>query len=152
MTTELVTLGLARWRMAKIWFGFAAVVFVILIVQAAGGRYGESITRVFSWALPNIVPNVALMFSVFAADALRPVSQNEPRVRKQFLTISTAVSVFYLLILTLTLVSPPIVMTFNPAPNQTAIDILELSNLWLSPLQGLAVTSVSVLFFLKDGD
>ncbi|MEQ9346001.1 MAG: hypothetical protein RIG26_06110, partial [Thalassospira sp.] len=147
-----VTLRIARWRMAKIWFGFAAVVLVILIAQAAGGIYGDDTKRAFSWALPNIIPNVALMFSVFAADALRPISQNEPKVRKQFLSLSTAVSAFYLVLLTVTLVSPPFVDVIRPSAGQSPIEFLELSNLWLTPLQGLAVTSVGVLFFVKDQD
>jgi hypothetical protein len=52
----------------------------------------------------------------------------------------------------LSILSPPIVNYFS---NQQVVDrirILETSNLWLAPLQGLVVVALGILFFLKQND
>jgi cytochrome bd-type quinol oxidase subunit 2 len=89
------------------------------------------------------------MLSVFAADALNK-STSEVRVRKTFLTISVCLSVFYLAMLLLTILSQPLVQFYNPDTKLSRIQTLETSNLWLAPLQGLVVVAIGVLFFLKE--
>ncbi|MCA3448211.1 MAG: hypothetical protein INF93_16110 [Rhodobacter sp.] len=149
---EFVTLESARWRLARIWFGFGAIVLLVLIGQSIGNVYGEDMMRVWGWALPNFVPQLALMASVFAADALKPVGRGIPRVRANFLALSTYASLFYLLVFFFTVVSPPLVLVLRGLPEERPIDLLELSNLWLTPTQGIVIGLLGVLFFLKDED
>jgi hypothetical protein len=148
----LVPLDRARWRLATIWFGFSGLVFLILIGQSIGDVYGEDVLRAWGWALPNFLPTLALMVSVFAADALKPPSADGPKVRRNFLRLSYYISLFYLAVFLFTLVSPPIALSVRGRVEERAIDILELSNLWLAPIQGLVIALVGVLFFLKEND
>lgn len=155
MTSEkngigLIKLDRARWKLARIWFGFCGVVFLILIGQSIGDVYGEDVLRAWGWALPNFLPTLSLMVSVFAADALRPRSDDEAQVRKNFLQLSYYSSIFYLAVFLFTILSPPLALSVRGNVDERAIDILELSNLWLAPLQGLVIALVGVLFFLKE--
>lgn len=142
----------ARWRLAAIWFPAGGLIFLILIVQTIGGVFGSDPQRAFSWALPNFLPTLALMISVFAADALKPAEGQARFVRRPFCNLAFWLSVFYLLVVLISLFGP----TFSPqvagAPDPTAarFDFMETSNVWLAPLQGLVVAALGVLFFLKE--
>lgn len=146
----LVELEDARWQLARIWFGFGALILLILIAQSIGNVYQEDILRAWGWALPNFLPTIALMVSVFAADALKKESVESLKVRSNFLKLSTYLSIFYLLIFLTSIISPPIALLLRGVPDERAIDILELSNLWLAPIQGLVIMCLGVLFFLKE--
>jgi hypothetical protein len=153
MQRNLVSLDVARWRLAIVWFCVGGAVFVVLAIQSMAGLYGSRVQAVWSWALPNFVPTLALMISVFAADALRPYAESaETKVRLQFFKLSFALSVFYLACLLLTILMHPFILTWSVNRNQTQLDLLEMSNLWLAPLQGLVVAAIGVLFFLKEDD
>ena len=152
MSKNTIPLEQARWQLAIVWFVCAGIIFAILIIQSIGGVYGEEVQRVWSWALPNFLPTLALMVSVFAADALRPEQDTTYLVRKNFYTLSWWLSIFYLLAIMLSILSPPIVNYFSTQPIADRIKILEVSNLWLGPLQGLVVVALGILFFLKQDD
>ena|SRR5258707_3114695 len=93
------------------------------------------------------------MISVFAPDALVPYEEGAGQVvRSNFYKLSMGLSIFYLAILILTLVAQPIVVTFRGEAKISQIEMMEMSNLWLAPLQGLVVLSLGVLFFLKKKD
>ena len=59
--------------------------------------HGDEVQQVFSWALPNFLPTVSLMMSVFAQDALVRDEQEIDKVfvRSSFLKISIWISLFY---------------------------------------------------------
>lgn len=152
MSKNTIPLDQVRWKLATVWFVCAAIIFTLLIIQSIGGVYGEEVQRVWSWALPNFLPTLALMVSVFAADALRPEQDTFYLVRKNFYNLSLWLSLFYLLALMLSILSPPIANYFSSQPVAERIKILEISNLWLGPLQGLVVVALGILFFLKQKD
>lgn len=145
-TRKMIELEKARWRLAVIWFPGAAFLFIVLVLQSFGGTYGDDLQRAWGWALPNFLPTIALMVSVFAAEALRPTGGIF--VRRNFCTLSIWLSGFYLAMLLLSILSPPLVNYFGTRPVDK-IRVLENSNLWLGPLQGLVVVALGVLFFLK---
>jgi hypothetical protein len=151
---QSVPLGAARHRLALIWFPSCALIFLILIAQSVGGAYGERAQIAWGWALPNFMPSLALMMSAYAADALKPPDGDEPSVRRAFLTLAIALSVFYLLLVVLSILLQPV---FGAAggdgdPASDRLELLDLSNLWLAPLQALVVGALGVLFFVKDGE
>ena len=145
----MVTLDVARWRLALIWFPSCGLLFFLLVLQSLGGAFEGDLQRAWGWALPNFLPTLSLMLSVFAADALHK-TESEIRVRKTFLTLSVWLSIFYLVTLLFTVLSQPIVLFYNPDAAFSRIEMLETSNLWLGPLQGLVVVALGVLFFLKE--
>lgn len=152
---KLVSLESVRWKLALIWFPLCGLTFLLLIGQSMGGVYGKELQRVWGWALPNFLPTLALMVSVFAADALRAQSEVSIVVRRNFFVLSASLSVFYLLILIASILIQPALQTFNANGEggvAARIELLETSNIWLGPLQGLVIASIGVLFFLKEDD
>jgi hypothetical protein len=93
------------------------------------------------------------MVSVFAADALRQESDTTILVRRNFYLLSLGLSIFYLLTLSLSILVQPVLQLLNSEGQGGVlirIELLETSNIWLAPLQGLVIASIGVLFFLKE--
>jgi hypothetical protein len=151
---DLLRLEKARWRLAVIWFPCGGLIFLILIAQSIGGAYGDQVQRAWGWALPNFLPTLALMVSVFAADALKPSTGTAIYVRKNFCSLALSLSIFYVLVILISLVGQLFAGQVSDAPDLTTarLKLLEMSNMWLAPLQGLVVASLGVLFFLKEGE
>lgn len=148
-----MTLEAARWRLAVVWFPSCGLIFLIMIAQSLGGAYGDELQRAWSWALPNFLPTLALMLSVFAADALRSSGdEGQTVVRRNFALLATSLSIFYIVVILISLVAQPIFGTYAAAddPIVARLELLEASNLWLAPLQSLVVAAIGVLFFLKE--
>jgi hypothetical protein len=151
---DLLSLDKARWRLAAVWFPVCGFIIVLLIGQSMGGVYGNDTQRVWGWALPNFLPTLALMLSVFAADALKPHANDTMFVRKNFCMLALCLSLFYLSVFLLSILAQPFLPWFRgpeEAGVEARIQLLETSNMWLAPLQGLVVISLGVLFFLKEG-
>jgi hypothetical protein len=153
MRYGFIPLEHARWSLARLWFIGSGVIFVLLVAQSTGTIYDGALQTVWGWALPNFVPTLALMVSVFAADALKPYSETDSsKVREPFYKLARGLSIFYLFVLLATILSEPIFLYFRQGTKVSAIDLLQVSNLWLGPLQGVVVAALGVLFFLKDED
>jgi hypothetical protein len=147
-----IHLEVARWRLALLWFSVCGVIVLLLIAQSVGGVFGGQLQRVWGWALPNFLPTLALMVSVFAAEALRPGEAAGIQVRRNFFVLAAGLSVFYLGLLLVAILVQPLLQIFNGGVGGMAvrIELLETSNIWLGPMQGLVVASLGVLFFLKE--
>lgn len=150
LTDSVVPLEKARNCLALIWFPVSGLVILILIAQSFGGAYGDELQRAWGWALPNFLPTIALMVSVFSSEALLPRSDRAPTVRRSFFKLSIGLSVFYLLVLLASVLAQPFIHADGSGLVNQRLRLLETSNIWLGPLQGLVVTALGVLFFLKD--
>lgn len=147
----MIELERARWRLAVIWFPSAAVIFLILVAQSMGGAHSGELQRLWGWALPNFLPTIALMLSVFAAEALKPHETGTIYVRRNYCTLAIWISAFYLFVLLISILAVPLVRFFvESARELDRMKMLEDSNLWLGPLQGLTVVALGILFFLKE--
>src|SRR4051794_4314031 len=114
MNRELIPIEIARWRLALVWFSASGALFLILVLQSLFGVYENRLQGAWGWALPNFVPTLALMISVFAADALKDYGETETlKVRKPFFKLSLGLSVFYLTILLGTIFAQPFVLTYR---------------------------------------
>lgn len=150
---QLISLEKVRWRLALVWFPVSGVIFLLLIGQSIGGVYGDQLQRAWGWALPNFLPTLALMVSVFAADALRSEIDSSIVVRRNFYILSLALSAFYLLTLLVAILAQPALQLLDKKTEGGIVvrmELLETSNIWLGPLQGLVIASIGVLFFLKE--
>ncbi len=146
-----MSLKAARWRLALIWFVGCALFMALLVAQSIGGAYGDAAQKAWSWALPNFLPTLALMVSVFAAEALVAPGPTA-KVARGFLWLTMGLSAGYILLLFVSLLAQPLFA----GPGVTAaqrLALMEMSNLWLGPVQGLTVTALGVLFYSakKDG-
>jgi hypothetical protein len=134
-----------------VWFCGAGLIFLLLAVQSLAGLYQDRLQGVWGWALPNFIPTLSLMLGVFAASALQHNTEDDQlEVRTGFYRLSISLSVFYLLMLLLTILIQPFAAAWRADPAISNGQALETSNLWLGPLQGLVVAALGVLFFLKQ--
>ena len=152
MSDKNVSLKLVRLKLAKIWFPSCGFICAILIIQSLFGTYGVDVQRVWGWALPNFLPTLGLMVSVFAAGALQNIEADKIFVKKNFSGLAIGLSIFYLMLLVISIVSTPLVNFVIAGPFVEATKIMETSNLWLGPIQGLVAVVLGVLFFSKAGD
>jgi hypothetical protein len=128
----------ARNSLTIVWFVGAGLSFVLLAAQSILGKYESSLQEVWGWYTPTVFPTSALMLGVIGATALQPGYDNRV-VRLFFFKLSRAISAFYLLILLLTMLLQP----FSP---MQGMELFTMSNYWLSPIQGLVVAAITVLF------
>ena len=150
----LSSLETVRWRLAQVWFSLCGLIVVILIGQSVGGLYGNELPRVWGWALPNFLPTLAFMISVLATEALNPYDADQHFVRRNFYTLAMGLSLFYLGAMLLAILLQTLFQQLHAGTEgdtHERISQLEASNIWLGPLQGLVIGSLSILFFLKDG-
>lgn len=146
-----ITLEIARWRLAALWFSGSAILFLVLVAQSLGGRYEGEIGKAWAWALPNIMPTLSLIISVFAAYAMvRNTEEDRLKVRRNFFWLSFWLSAFYLInvitVVVAAALSPP--STGNVVV--TPLPILLNANFWLGPLQALTAGTLAALFFNKS--
>ncbi|MEM7721074.1 MAG: hypothetical protein AAF376_01755 [Pseudomonadota bacterium] len=135
----------ARLQLARIWFPAAGILFLILVVQSLTLVHGDEVQQVFSWALPNFLPTISLMMSVFAQDALVRDEQEIDKVfvRSSFLKISKWISLFYVALLFISVFAASVT-------GDRPLDTLEVSSIFLGPIQGLVVGALGVLFFVRE--
>lgn len=148
-----IPLETARWRLSLVWWFGAAVACSVLIAQSLGGIYGPDPTPAWEWALPNILPTLSLILSVFALNAVgTPSEEARVRVGASFLTLAMVLSAFYVAVLATMLCVAPFTAAGTAEAPTSPLDTLRLSNLWLGPMQGLAAAAVGALFSSRSKD
>jgi 4-amino-4-deoxy-L-arabinose transferase-like glycosyltransferase len=148
---EPIALEKARSRLAMVWFGGSGLVFLVLVIQSLGGVFVGDLDKAWAWALPNMAPTLSLMVSVFASYALMPAAEEDKYVvRRTFLNISLALSIFYIINVLIVIGSAPFAKSnISSLTTTNPTDVLHVSNFWLGPLQGLTAASLAALFFTK---
>src|SRR6266705_4676955 len=99
---ERTPLDNARNSLTVVWFVGAGLSFVLLAAQSILGKFENSLQEVWGWYTPTVFPTSALMLGVIGATALQ-AGYDKRSVRVFFFKLSRALSVFYLLILLLTM-------------------------------------------------
>ncbi len=144
-TETLPTLPLEkiRTRLVFIWLGGSCILVVLLVLLSLiGDTFKDHVQELWNWALPNFVPTLGLMIAVSAKEALNPTPSGVV-VRRNFCTIATSLSLFYLTLVLVTLLAHP-VSSLDP------LEILSMSGFYLAPLQGLADAALAVVFLSKE--
>ena len=142
----------ARRKLAMIWFPFSGALFLLMVVQTFGGAFGDQDQAAWGWALPNFLPTLALMGSVFASQAIDPDDKTISVVRRFFFRLAFWVSIFYFLILFIVILAPVVlhVMGREAATAASRLEAMSSSNIFLGPLQSFVVGIIGALFILKD--
>ena len=152
MPSGMISLEKARYRLARLWFIGVGIIFLLLVVQSFSNVYEGRLDEVWSWALPTVIPTISLILSVLGANAIEQVgvsSTDTGMLRRRFYTIVYWLSVFYLLLILVTILLQPIAVFMNANDQFSAVDVLRRSQLWLSPVQGLVISAMGILFFSK---
>ena len=154
-----MTLTKSKWVFASIWLGGAGLVFLILVVQSLVGRYGSQSEDAWAWYLPTVMPTLSLIIGVLATDFRVAATANAaaaasataattiatdakvlPVSARGLLWLGVGLSVFYLLLVAVTILAQPFLQGVSP------IELMHRSNLWLGPLQGLTAGVLAAFF------
>jgi hypothetical protein len=141
----LIGLDIVRARLTALWLVGSGFSFMILVLQSLMGKYGDKTAEVWGWLLPAVMPTLSMTIAVLGYTALDPLFSTSV-VRKTFFRIAFWSSVVYLSLVLLTILIQPIAAE-DPSK---AIEVMRLSNLWLSPFQGLVASALGVLFVSKQ--
>src|SRR5688500_15095558 len=94
-----------------------------------------------------------LMLGVFAGSALTEDAEaDRMKVRRPFLNLAFGLSCFHLLCLLLTLLVYPLLPGLGNGNQRDTMEVFEVSNLFLGPIQGLVSGAIGALFFSKTAD
>lgn len=138
---DLIPLDVVRARLALLWLLSACLIFVTLVLQSLRLVYGDQTQEVWGWILPTVMPTLALIVTVLGYSALDP-ALSRAVVRRSFFHVSFYLSLAYLSLTYLTILVQPLT-TGDP------IELMQMSNLWLGPFQGLVASALGVLFVSK---
>jgi hypothetical protein len=124
-------------RLAAVWFAGAGAVFLLVLVQTLAGKYGENTEAAWGWLMPAILPTLSLITGAIAYNAAKP--KGEFTVDRLAYRVAFYLSIFYLLLLLVTLLAEPLT-------SMTPLQVLELSGYWLGPVQGLVGLALGAFF------
>ena len=132
----------SKSQLALLWFIASGIIFLIIFLQSILGHYGESVVKAWEWFLPTIIPTLSLIIGVLVMD-VRGKSREIGKVERSFFRLTYYTSLFYLLIVASTILVQP----FSTFP---ALELMEMSHLWLAPIQALA-SGLLGAFFIQKG-
>lgn len=128
-----------KW-LAAVWFFFSAVILLLVIVQTILGYYGKQIFEVWSWLLPTIIPSLFLISGVMTFEGSR--ESNSVKKTDRFLFgLTFMLSIFYFILILLNFI-------LQPFTEWRPTELLNISNYWLAPVQGIVTATLGV-FFIK---
>ena len=141
-SADLSPLDQVRTRLAAIWLGGCSLILLIVVMQSLLGKFGGQTQDAWGWLLPTIMPSLSMIIAVLGYTAMDP-NRSASVVRKSFYQIAQYLSVLYLILILLTILVQPL----TAVPPQ---ELMNLSNLWLGPFQGLVASALGVLFVSKQ--
>jgi hypothetical protein len=129
------------------WFILSMLAAGVLLIQTIVGTYGDQVERAWSWFLPNVIPILTLILTVLVAEARG--AGKTGTVGRFIYRLTIGLSLIYLLLILGCL------SAFQWLAREFAgmrrLELLELSNLFLSPLQALVGLALG-LFFVSRQD
>lgn len=128
----------SKQKLAMLWFIGSGSLLLLLAIQTLLGKYNSQEQEVWGWFLPNIMPTLSLIVSVFVVDAKRTNGPKETIDRFYFRFVY-GLSLVYLMMLATTILIEP----FTAYP---PLELMTLSSIWLGAFQGLVAASVGIFF------
>jgi hypothetical protein len=128
-------------RLAMVWLTGAGILLLLMIVQTMFGRYGPQASRAWSWLLPTVLPTLSLIVGAVAYEARRqPASATVDRFAYR---VALWLSVAYLALVLVT-------QLMQPVTGLSPLAMMDLSSLWLGPVQGLVGIALGVFFVSRE--
>ena len=135
-----MTLSRSKWVLAVIWLVGAGLILMLMVGQSLFDVYGARTEEAWSWYLPTVMPSLSLILGVLVADfRAEKAGPGSRRKSGPLLGLAVGVSIFYLAMVSLTLLVQPFLTT-------PPLELMQRSNLWLGPLQGLAAATLGAFF------
>jgi len=136
-----IAMPAAKRKLATTWFVAVVPIFLLVFARTIlGSPDSAAATQLWSWFLPTVLPTLSLIVGVLVEDFL--VEGKKTRAADPYLfRLARTMSLAYIALVLLT-------FALAPLSKLGEADVLTLSHLWLSPLQGL-VAAVLAAFFVK---
>jgi hypothetical protein len=134
------------WRLAIIWFAGGGLLFLILVGQSLTGYYEPRTEDAWGWFLPTVMPTLSLIVAALVADYRKHAVSGQDAPKQPvgpLFWLGAGLSVFYLLLVALSILLQPLLQETSP------LTLMQRSNLWLGPLQGLCVAVLGFFFHSK---
>jgi hypothetical protein len=131
------------WRLAIIWLAGGGFLFVILVGQSLTGYYEPRTEDAWGWFLPTVMPTLSLIVGALVADYRKAAVAGQEQQAGPLFWLGAGLSVFYLLLVALSILLQPLLAETSP------LTLMQRSNLWLGPLQGLCVAALGFFFHSK---
>lgn len=125
----------AKKRLALIWFGGAAVLFVFVFALSLHSPVAGA---VWGWFLPTVMPNLSLIVGVWVADARAGDAPDQTSDSFMY-WLAAGLSGFYLLLIAALFLS-------HPFAAQGLTGWLQASQLWLAAVQSLASLAMGAFY------
>ncbi len=137
-----ITVLKARQKLAIIWFSGAGIVFIYVLILSIRIGDSGSITNLFSWFLPTVMPTLSLILSVLVTASHQQDEQikyADPFLYK----LARILSIVYLAFVSFTLLAKPFYAG-------SLAELMSISHLWLGPIQGLVAGVLGAFFTRKE--
>ncbi len=132
-----VLISACQRQLAGVWLIGCGLIFLLMLGQTLGGKYGGQVDKAWSWFIPTVLPILSIIVGAVAYEARRePQSVTADRLAFH---LSVGLSLSYLLLVIATVL-------FQPLSRMTPLELMSVSNLWLGPVQGLVGIVVGVFF------
>jgi len=136
-----ISMDYAKRRLSIVWITGTVFLFILIIIQTVFGHYGDKAKDAWSWFLPSVMPVLSLIISILISDALGK-SVKQKSTDKFLFRITICLSILYLIIVSLS-------VFLQPFSSLAPIELLQTSNIWIAPLQGIVVGALGA-FFVKS--
>ena len=131
-------------RLVFIWFSGSGFLFALLLLQTMLGKYGSEALEAWGVMLPTFVPTLFLIIGTLIADATRETDSDEiVTIDRFFFRLAEFLSIAYLATVILTIL-------LSPFSKLSQLELIKLSNLWLTPFQGLVIAALGAFFVSKN--
>ncbi len=136
-----LSMSICKRKLATLWFTGAGVIFFVLLLQTIFGRYGDRSSDAWSWFLPTIMPTLSLVIGVLVMDTLGK-GMKAVNIDSFLFRLTFGISAAYLI---------AVLMLFllQPFSTESPFDLMNQSNFWLGPFQGLVAAAMGA-FFVKS--
>jgi hypothetical protein len=131
--------GMCKKSLAIVWFVGAGVIFLLILLQTLSGKFAGEEKRAWSWYLPTVMPTLSLIIGVLVTDARPGASAGERSADPFLFRLAMSLSTTYFLVVLLLVLA-------EPFTTLTLLELMDLSSLWLGPLQGIVTASLGVFF------
>ncbi|MDV3458645.1 hypothetical protein RZN05_16725 [Sphingomonas sp. HF-S4] len=122
-----------------VWWIWGVLLILLLVLMSNLPLFGADVRAAWEWFTPNLFPIMALVGGIqYQTKKKEGAEGGGAAPRKPSWPVALVLSVLYLLLLTIALLSA--LTSAHP------LDTLRTSNLWLGPLLALNTAALGVLF------
>ena len=133
-----VSVAYCKRRLATLWFSGAGLIFFVVLAQSLLGRYADQVNQIWGWLLPTVMPTVSLIVGVLVFDVVQ-VERVSRQTDRFLFRLTAGLCAGYL-------ASVFLVIALQPLAAVPPLQLMNQSNIWLGPFQGLVPATMGAFF------